>query len=262
MPWRWLRGSQGRSIQMGKKANNGPQYVYEYADDASYYGGNDNDYFDIAGDRNLLSGDNGMDTLVAYGQENTLSGGNGDDILAAFSEQRDPPTHNVIEAGRGDDVIYTFGVFGHDTMGIGALITGGSGLDTFVLAQNSDVLASNSEADTRGYLAEGDTVQGVFDVITDYQAGERIEIGVSMLRTDPIALYNWEPGHNHLLLNDNEYAFIRGDWNGGGSFVVNDDGGDLMIVFDNDPYNEYFYEYNGSVILAGVTDPALVNVGG
>ena len=247
---------------MGNKANNGPQVVYEYADDSSYYGGNDGDYFDIAGDRNLLSGDNGMDTLVAYGQDNTVRGGNGDDVLVAYSEQRDPPTNNVIEGGRGDDVIYTFGVFGYDIRGVGAFITGGSGTDAYILAQNSDVLAANTEADTRDVVAEGDTLHGVFDVITDYQAGEYINVGAYTLRTDPVSLVHYTSGHNHLVLNDDEYAFIRGDWDGGGGFVVNDEGGDLMIVFDNDPYEEYYPEYNGSVILAGVTDPAMVNIGG
>jgi hypothetical protein len=39
------------------------------------------------------------------------------------------------------------------------------------------------------------------------------------------------------------------------------DGADLLIVFDNDPADEYYFEYNGSVILTGVTDPSLVNIG-
>ncbi len=246
---------------MAKKANNQSQYVVETANDQSYAGGNDMDYFYITGNGNTLNGDNGNDTLGAWGSHNTLFGGNGDDRLGAFSEQLSPPTENVLDGGRGDDVLYTSGVFGSGVFGVGAFLTGGSGMDTFVLRQNSDVLTANEDSYGRPTVIEGDTVQGVFDVIMDYQAGELIDIGVNSLRTDPVALSHYWPGHSHLVLNDNEYAFIHGTWDGAGSFEVDAEGGDLMIVFDNDPSNEYYFEYNGSVILAGVSDPSLVNIG-
>ena len=246
---------------MATKANNQSQYIDEVASGQNYLGGNDMDYFYIRGDGNILDGGNGADTLGAWGGQNTILGGNGDDRMGAFSEQLSPPTDNRLDGGRGDDVLYTSGVFGSGVFGVGAQLTGGSGEDTFVLRQNSDVLTANLDSYGRPTVTEGDMIQGVFDVITDYQSGELIDIGVSTLRTDPVGLSHYWPGHSHLVLNDDEYAFIHGNWDGNGSFVVDAAGGDLMIVFDNDPSNEYYFEYNGSVILAGVSDPAIVNIG-
>ena len=246
---------------MAKKPNNQPQTIYETADDSAYYGGNAEDTIVIEGSDNLIDGGNGMDRLSAFGSRNTVTGGNGDDQLVAYSMQLEPPTENVLDGGRGDDVLATFGVFGSGIFGIGAMLTGGSGEDTFVLRQNSDVLTSNLDSYGRPTVIEGDTIQAVFDVITDYAPGELIDIGVGTMRTDPVGLAHYWPGHSHLILNDDEYAFIRGNWNGGDAFLVDDEGSDLLLVFDNDPAQEYYPEYNGSVILVGVTDPSMVNIG-
>lgn len=246
---------------MAGKANNGPQNIFTFADDSQFFGGNDADYIYVVGEGNLLEGGNGMDTVGADGGHNTVRGGNGDDRLGAFSERLAPPTENLLEGGRGDDALYTSGVFGSGVFGIGAMLSGGQGSDTFVLRQNSDVLASNLDSFDRPAVTEGDTIRGVFDVITDYAMGELLDLGVGTLRTDPVALSHQWPGHSHLILNDDEYAFIRGDYDGASTFTVNDEGADMLIVFDNDPSNEFYFEYNGSVILAGVTDPAMVNIG-
>lgn len=198
---------------------------------------------------------------MTFGQENTLIGGNGDDVLVTLSQQWDPATYNVMDGGRGDDTFYTEGFFDSAIKGSGAYMTGGQGMDRFMLRQNSDVLTSNPDSYGRPTVMDGDTIDAVFDVIADYQAGELLDLGVTQLRTDPVNLVHYGPGHSHLVLNDNEYAFFHGNWDGDGSFVVAPDGADLLIVFDNDPYGEYYFEYNGSVILTGVTDPSLVNIG-
>lgn len=246
---------------MASKPNNGRQVVMESANGRTYLGGNDNDYYEIDGDGNTLNGGNGMDTLITFGQENTLIGGNGDDTLVALSQQWEPATYNVMEGGRGDDTFYTEGFFASGIAGIGAFMRGGQGEDRYFLRQNSDVLTSNEDSYGRDTVVEGDTIDAVFDVIADYKPGELIDLGVTQMRTDPVNLVHYWPGHSHLVLNDNEYAFIQGNWDGNGSFEVAADGADLLIVFDNDPAGEYYPEYNGSVILTGVNNPALVNIG-
>lgn len=245
---------------MAIKPTNKSQYIHETADDDVFLGGNAADDIFITGDGNWIDGGFGNDLLGVFGVDNTLLGDNGDDVLSVASF-RGPAANNTMDGGRGNDTFQTLGAFGSAVAGIGALITGGQGTDQFMLRQNSDVLLNNLDSYGNASIEEGDTIQGVFDVITDYTAGELIDIGVSTLRTDPIGLTHHWAGHSHLTLGDDEYAFVHGDWDGTGQFVVAEEGADLMLVYDLDPANEYYFEYGGSVVLVGVSDASLVNIG-
>lgn len=246
---------------MATKDTNRSQFIDESAFEREYFGGNDMDSIFILGSRNAVHGDNGNDTLGVTGSNNTVSGGNGDDVLTALSAQYSPAANNVLDGGRGMDTFFTEGNFGSAVAGVGALITGGLGLDQFHLRQDSDVMLNNEDSYGHASVQEGDTVQGVFDVITDYTAGELIDIGATTLRTDPVNLTHMWAGHSHITVGDGEYAFLHGNWSGAGEFSVAQDGADLLVVYDYDPAGEYYFEYGGSVVLVGVSDESLVNIG-
>lgn len=246
---------------MATKDTNGPQIIDTSASDRTFTGGNDMDSIMIQGSANTLTGNNGNDMLWVFGADNTLSGGNGEDVLSAVSAVAYSAPANVLDGGRGMDTFFTEGNFSSAIAGVGALITGGSGPDQFHLRQDSDVMLNNEDSYGHASVQEGDTVQGVFDVITDYAAGELIDIGATTLRTEPVGLTHMWAGHSHLTLNDGEYAFIHGNWGGEGEFSVAQDGADLLVVYDYDPAGEYYFEYGGSVVLVGVSNEAMVNIG-
>lgn len=246
---------------MATKDTNRAQFIDESAVERTYTGGNDMDSMFIRGDLNTLNGDNGNDTLKVLGADNTVSGGNGDDVLSASTAQHYTAPENVLDGGRGMDKFFTEGTFASAVAGVGTLITAGAGLDQYHLRQDSDVMLNNTDSYGHASVQEGDTVQGVFDVITDYAAGELIDIGATTQRTDPVNLTHMWPGHSHLTLNDGEYAFFHGDWNGAGEFSVAENGADLLVVYDYDPAGEYYFEYGGSVVLVGVSDESMVNIG-
>ena len=105
----------------------------------------------------------------------------------------------------------------------------------------------------------GDIIVGVMDEITDYTAGERIRIGAKVEAGDPVGLDNFSPVHRHLELADGEYAFIRGDQTGNGRFEVNEDGGDLLLVYDASGGGDALF-LQGAVVLQGITDADAVFV--
>lgn len=246
---------------MAIKPTNRTQIITEIAFDSTFTGGNAADQITIYGNGNTLDGGNGADLLAAWGANNTVLGGNGNDTMAAFSLQYSPASYNTMDAGNGEDKLYTFGAFGSGVAGIGALMSGGLGMDSFVLRQNSDVMLNNMDSFGNPTIEEGDTVQGVFDVITDYSAGELLDLGATTLRTDPVNLTHMWPGHSHITVNDGEYAFLHGQWDGDGQFQVAEEGPDLLVIYDLDIPEEYYFEYSGSVVLVGVTNEASVNVG-
>lgn len=250
-----------KESNMPIKPTNRTQIINQTAFDTTFTGGNARDEITIWGNGNTLDGGNGTDLLVAFGERNTLLGGNGNDVLSASSNQYWPASNNAMDGGNGDDVFFTAGAFGSGEAGIGALITGGLGMDTFVLRQNSDVMLNNPDSYGRPTVQDGDTVQAVFDVITDYAAGELLDLGVTTERANPVNLTHMWPGHSHITVDDGEYAFLHGNWDGGGQFHVDDEGADLLVVYDLDIPGEYYFEYSGSVVLVGVTDTASVNVG-
>ena len=246
---------------MAKKLTNGSQILEESASGNIYTGGNASDAFTITGNGNTLDGGNGIDSLTVTGAGNTLIGGNGDDVLSASYVNVGAEANNVLDGGRGTDTFYSTGLFGFDTSGVASDMSGGQGMDQFVLRQSSDTLIHNATG-TDTTVVDGHVIEGVFDLIRDYQAGELIDIGTTLLQTDPVAINpTGGVGHQHLILQDGSYAFIHGELSGAGQFSVNESGSDLLIVYDNDPAGEFYSEYGGSVVLVGVTDESSVNIG-
>lgn len=247
---------------MAAKDTNKSQTVEKAASGESFLGGNAKDSFTITGNDNLLDGGNGKDALAVTGTGNDLLGGNGDDKLSAsYVNQYDAGAGNILDGGNGDDTFSSLGRYGFDVSGIASDISGGHGMDQFVLRQSSDTLIHNAGAGDATVM-EGHVIEGVFDVIRDYQAGELIDIGTTTMQTDPVDI-NPTGGvdHQHLILEDGSYAFIHGDFDAATGFTVDDEGADLLIVYDYDPADEFWSEYGGSVVLVGVSDEADVNIG-
>lgn len=244
------------------KTTNQSQTIAEIASGQSYLGGNAKDSLTITGDTNLLDGGNGKDMLTVTGTGNTQLGGNGDDRLSAsYVNQVDAGVGNILDGGNGDDTLSSTGLYGFDVSGIASDMTGGHGMDQFVLRQSSDTLIHNASA-TDLTVQEGHLIEGVFDVIRDYQAGELIDIGTTTLQTGPVEINpTGGVGHQHLDIEDDCYAFIHGDFDATTGFTVDDEGADLLVVYDYDPVGEYYFEYGGSVVLVGVDHEADVNIG-
>jgi Ca2+-binding RTX toxin-like protein len=247
-----------------------------WRDGSCVSGGNGHDTIRADGDRHLVSGGNGKDLLVACGDCNTVDGGNGNDVIRAFGDD------NLLRGGNGVDVLCAIGLgnvldggngvdrlvstsrgaFGEVVEG--NVLTGGRGFDAFVLNNRSDLRVINDLGDDAhpdvppapgdvGVVSEGDVILGVMDEITDYTAGERLRIGAKEEADEPIGLDGFRPGHRHLDLADGEYAFIRGDQTGNGRFVVDDEGGDLLLVYDASDHRDALF-LQGAVVLQGVTD--------
>ena len=131
---------------MPARPNNQSQTIRENAYFSIFEGGNAKDDIYIIGDGNLINGNNGDDTIGATGAFNTLNGGNGKDDITAVSDQYWPASYNTLNGGNGVDTLRTVGAFGSDVYGVGALLSGGLGMDQFQLRQNSDVLLSNTDS--------------------------------------------------------------------------------------------------------------------
>jgi len=253
---------------MTAKTNNGNQNIVNTSNDLIYLGGNGEDNFLIDGNGNVIHADNGKDTASVTGRNNEVYGDNGADSLNAsyfnlntLSSGLGFAANNSLDGGRGNDLLSSFGAYGNSVTGVATEMTGGLGDDTFFLRQSSDTLVNNATIG-QTTVTEGSVIQGVFDLITDYQTGELIDVGATTLRTSPVDLAQYGPGHAHLILNDDEYAFIHGNYSSlTGQFSVDEDGTDLLLVYDYDPVDEYYFEYGGSVVLVGVTDEASVNIG-
>src|SRR3981189_2157302 len=143
------------------------------------------------GTDNDLVGGLGSDKLSATGIGNTLSGGNGADTLISVS------AGTLLQVGAGNT------------------LEGGSSKDTFRLSNASDLNVTN---DTNHLIDGGDQIVGVFDVISDYQRGENIDLNVKTEVDTLLGLDGFLPTYQHPLLGDGEYAGIRGDVTGAGQF--------------------------------------------
>lgn len=253
----WTDGSQ-------VWGGNGSDTIRIEGDRSLVVGGNGEDVLVALGDRNRLDGGNGKDDLRATGDDNRLYGGNGVDYLAANGEG------NLLDGGNGADWLVSSSRGGFRGIGEGNVLTGGQGRDAFALNNRSDLrVVNDTEGHTHpnlppapggvGVVSEGDIIVGVMDEITDYAAGERIRIGAKAEAGDPVGLDDFSPGHRHLELADGEYAFIRGDQTGNGRFEVNEDGGDLLLVYDASGGGDALY-LQGAVVLQGMTDPDAVFV--
>ncbi|MEO3470997.1 hypothetical protein AAFN86_03955 [Roseomonas sp. CAU 1739] len=244
-------------------------------DGSRVYGGNGDDSIRTEGDHNLVSGGNGQDVLVVCGDCNTVDGGNGKDDLRVIGDDNRvyggngvdclvaTGVGNLLDGGNGADRLVSTSRGGFGEVGEGNVLTGGHGPDTFVLSNRSDLRVINDgggdhhpglpPAPGTGVVSQGDIIVGVMDEITDYTAGERLRINAQHEASDPIGLDGILPGQQHLELADGEYAFIRGDQIGNGRFAVDDQGGDLLLVYDASGGGDA-HVLQGAVVLQGVTD--------
>lgn len=211
--------------------------------------GNGADFFDSAvapgwANASEVYGENGKDRIIASGS-GILGGGNGDDVVSVLQFS------GILNGGRGDDQF--------NSVGSSVNITGGHGVDRFSLDSFSHVFVTNSDASYGDVLSEGDKISGVFDRITDYQAGELLQIGATT-NVGTVDIDEYRAGHQHLILPDGGYGIVRG--NRGDEFEVSSSGADLLVVYRRpDAYwgNEPFY--HGGVILVGFADASSVLIG-
>jgi Ca2+-binding RTX toxin-like protein len=236
---------------------NGDDRIFVFGDDNLLSGGNGQDVLVAAGDGNALDGGNGKDILRVAGDDNELRGGNGMDILIAVGEG------NVLDGGNGVDRLHSVSHGRFVEIGAGNVLTGGHGFDHFSLNNRSDVRVINDAhrppaappgpVPGIGVVSDGDIIVGVMDRITDYTAGELVRIGAHQEADAPVEINGPGFGATRLDLADGEYAFIRGDQIANGRFKVDDDGGDLLLVYDAAGGGDALF-LQGALVLQGVTD--------
>lgn len=227
--------------------------------------GNAADFFTNSSDPLIANGDtvngqNGDDVIDVSGKNLTILGENGDDTLSVIGEGSltGGPDGNVIDGGRGDDRIMVQGygnsVFGgqgndliasyfvqRDQIGQriyapGNTLSGGKGMDSFRVVNSSDLIVDITKSpsmEQKNYdeVADGMVVQGVFDVIVDYQAQERIDIDAS-IKVTKISLDSYGIDHQHLALADDSYTVLQGTYDPIGAFLVGK-GKDSLLVWDS-----------------------------
>ncbi|HWX47688.1 MAG TPA: hypothetical protein VNZ61_06515 [Roseomonas sp.] len=244
-------GLWGNTILAGA----GNDSVTIYGDRNVAFGGTGNDDFYVVGTdsgpgrNNVVYGDEGDDTINASSIGTIIHGGIGNDVLSlGGTGNRD----NFGFGGDGDDTLYGTGLAttidggsGNDQLigttfsltpevDAGITMTGGAGLDSFT-AWSSTYLTA--EGDLDGQISQGDVITGVISAITDYEAGERVTLdvfpqGTRALHTGPVLLGEPPPAQSTpaLILNQGEYALIRGELSSPGHFAVSESGGDLLLV--------------------------------
>lgn len=194
-------------------------------------------------------GGSGDDTLAAYGSFNTLYGGTGDDSLTISGQRvRDGNAYggagkdalngdgfNIrLHGGSGDDQLTgrSSSISTDATVDAGVIFTGGSGRDSFTATSSTLLLA---QGDTNGLVSAGDVISGVLNVITDYEAGERIDIDAGSRQTGPVRLVDPETGPPDRLspeLAAGRYAEFHGELTAAGRFTVGDEGPDLLLLYN------------------------------
>jgi Ca2+-binding RTX toxin-like protein len=202
---------------------------FGFTADSLAYGGSGNDAMYAEGNGNTLRGGSGADSLEVTGfraRDNAAYGGSGDDSVAGTG------FNTKLDGGAGDDVLAgsSFGISVFYTEDDGTFMTGGAGTDTFNPVNGSLLLVYK---DLDGTVSAGDEIGGVFNVITDYEAGERIGIGPLVRQDGPVDLIGPRPGPSEYPSPDIEigqYAEFRGALIGPGRFAVQEEGPDLMIV--------------------------------
>ena len=131
------------------------------------WGGDGDDSLRASRDGDVLDGGAGNDILRGGNADDTLSGGDGRDNL------RGQGGHDILSGGHGDDVVS--GDAGDDRLSGGAgrdILRGGAGNDTLDGGAGGDRLSGGGGSDVFVF----DLSQIARDVITDFAAGERIEI--------------------------------------------------------------------------------------
>jgi len=123
-------------------------------------------------------------------------------------------------------------------------------------------------------VSDGDVFLGPTDAITDYRAGELIELRTYLVpedvppytRIDGVALIP-DPvdspdaaGRFRPVVGDGQYALVRGDFAGNGVFNVASGGDDLLVIYDSFSGDDDNIA-QGSLVLLGFTDANSVLIG-
>jgi Ca2+-binding RTX toxin-like protein len=120
------------------------------------YGGSGDDTIDGGGGSDILRGGSGEDNILGGAGADSITGGSDNDFLAGDNDAVPTSQHGVdtINGGSGDDTIYGGGA--------ADILTGGSNNDTFLYRV--------------GLGTENESRVGAADRITDFQAGDRIDV--------------------------------------------------------------------------------------
>jgi hypothetical protein len=151
----------------------------------------------------LINGNKDDDTISVFGETDglTVRGGQGDDTINSHLAQ------GAIEAfgDDGEDSIDTVNDFS-DTL------TGGDGVDTFILGANTNDLA----------LGAPITTFSNFDIVTDFVAGTN---GDTVVIADGAGFVNLGTLVDGVLGTDYAFGYVIGD-----TFTVSSGGSDLAII--------------------------------
>ncbi|ONG59148.1 hypothetical protein BKE38_00295 [Pseudoroseomonas deserti] len=263
-----IKATGSRNLISGDGGNDFIQMGRGVGADNNYnvvLGGAGDDAIESCGKFNFISGGEGNDTInvtntrFSYGEvNNVLEGGAGNDRIISDG------IGSVLSGGRGDDYLLgsaaTMNGFGTvlatgDLIGTAQTMNGGSGRDYFRFNTNSELIV---EGDQDGVLSQGDEITGLLSVVTDYQKGEGIDIdaGGNSMVSSKVTLGGIEEGVDHLRMGGYSHAVVRGDMNEPGHFVVDEDGGDTMIVYNWTNDSSRFAM--GSVVLLDYADEVTV----
>ena len=209
----------------------------------------------------------GNDDISAFGYGLVLDGGAGDDQVAAsghgnllLASWEGPATTRSTSNGRHS--LLSTGGGGVDEFGLGNILVGGPGRDTFAPIGTKDLVVTNDAGD--GRVSNGDIVAGVFDVILDYRRGDILQTRATTRVEDvefdraPINDHGSTPAHEHLALGAGEYAVFRGTSTDPGRFTVADAGSDLLVVWDDASSDNPIFQHG--VVLRGIAEADLLTV--
>ena len=170
---------------------------------ANLTGSNFNDHLTGDNNANVLSGGNGADVLTGNNGNDTLNGGAGNDSMNGGSG------NDALIGGSGNDTIN--GAAGND------IITGNDGADTLTGAAGNDTFV---------FTALSDSLNATPDLITDFSAGDHIDLSAIDADTGTVG----------------DQAFHLG---GGGGHA-----GDIMVTYDagnNRTVLQLYVDNNASV---------------
>ena len=120
------------------------------------FGGSGDDWIDGGAGNDTLRGGSGTDNILGGAGADIISGGSGDDFLAGDNDAVASSLHgsDTINGGSGNDTIYGGGA--------ADILTGGTGSDTFLYRV--------------GFGSTNESAVGAADRITDFQAGDHIDV--------------------------------------------------------------------------------------
>ena len=156
-----ITGNDGDNVI---RALDGNDTVFGRAGADTIFGGNGDDFLNGGMDNDMLIGGNGTDTLIGALGHDSLFGGSGNDFLMGEDGNdslEGSSGDDILEGGAGNDILSGTDAFRTIDQDI---LTGGAGVDTFVLGNALGTFYERSG----------------FATITDFEAGERIRVSGSV----------------------------------------------------------------------------------